>query len=115
MKVSEPDEERPIAWSAILADEPVIAANGEEIGVVADVLGAEDIFHGIVVRAGPGGGEVMILADKITEITNVKVVTSLSSEQLRELPPYRVEESYQLGFVGLLRKHLGWARDQDKD
>lgn len=109
MRVPEPQEERPIAWSAILADEPVLAANGEEVGVIADVLGAEDIFHGIVVRAGPEGTEVMVPAEAVSAITNARVTTSLTLEQFRALPPYREEESFQLGFVGLLKKHLGWV------
>ncbi len=115
MKVPEPTEERPIAWSAILEDEPVYASNAEEVGVIVDVLGAEDIFHGIVVRAGPEGNEVMVPAKDVTTITNARVITSLTPEEFRVLPPYQAEASFQLGFVGMLRKHLGWVSEGEHD
>lgn len=113
MKVPEPEEERPLAWTAILQDTPVIDAAGQDIGPVADVLGAEDIFHGIVVHAGPEATEVMIPADNVTTITNRRIETDLSPEQIRDLPPYQADAVYQLGFVGLLRRHLGWTREEN--
>lgn len=115
MKVPEPDVESPLAWTAILADTPVYAADDQEVGVVADVLGAEDIFHGIVVRAGPDANDLMVPADRVRVITNQRVITSLTPDEFRALPPYHEEASYQLGFVGLLRKHLGWVPEGEHD
>lgn len=115
MRVPEPEEERPLAWSAILADTPVYTADKQEVGIIADVLGAEDIFHGIVVHAGPEANDVMVPADHVSVITNRRVVTALAPDEFRALPPYREEDSYQLGFVGLLRKHLGWVPEGDHD
>jgi len=85
------------------------------LGVVHEVLGSdsEDIFHGVVVHTGHVGHEVMVPAGEVTRITNRRLETRLSSQEIRELPPYREEESYQLGFVGLFRKHLGWIREKD--
>lgn len=114
MKVPEAEEERPLAWMAILADTPVYAADEQEVGVIADVLGAEDIFHGIVVRSGPEAKDVMVPADEVRVITNRRIVTSLTPEEIRALPPYREEESYGLGFVGLLRQRLGWVSESDE-
>jgi len=115
MKFPEPDQEQPIAWTAILADTQVYASDGESVGTVREVLGSDsaDIFHGIVVHRGLSEGDAMIPAAQVTRITNLRVETSMSSEDIRELPPYREEESYQLGFVGLFRKHLGWVREGD--
>jgi len=113
LKVPEPDEERPLAWTAILADTPVHAKEGREVGTVHDVLGSEqkDIFHGIVVHQGLIGRNVFVPADQVGTITDRRLVISLSEDEVRELPPYEVEHSYTLGFTGLLRKHLGWVED----
>ncbi|MGH2449494.1 MAG: hypothetical protein ACRDFS_12950 [Chloroflexota bacterium] len=108
-----PDE--PIAWSAIAADTPVFSRDGEEIGGVHDVLGSEDIFHGLVVKAGPLGREKMIPAEDVGTITNKRIDTNLDSQQIRELPDYLPEDSYQLGIVGLFRKHVGWVPEGEHD
>lgn len=114
MKVPEPDEEQPLAWIAILADTPVYSTSGQEVGTVHEVLGAEDIFHGVVVHTGLLGHDVMIPATDVTRITNRRVDVALDTDSFRALPPYREEESYKLGFVGLLRRHLGWVADTDE-
>lgn len=111
MKVPEPDEERPLAWTAILADTPVYSADEEEVGVVKDVVGSEDIFHGLVLAAGTLASDVLIAADKVTRITNRRIDTSMNAEDIRDLPPYAEEDSYQLGFVGLLGRRIGWVRE----
>ena len=115
MRVSQPDEELPLAWKAILADTPVYASDGEQVGVVGDVLGSQeqDIFHGIHVRGGTLQHDVMIPADRVAGITNRRIDASLSAEEIRALPVYREEESFQLGFVGLLRRTLGWQSERD--
>lgn len=114
MKTPEPDEERQIAWTAILEDTPVYATDGQELGVIHEVLGAEDIFHGIVVRSGPIGNEILVLRDSVSGITNRRIDTSLSVDEARKLPPYQPEESFHLGIVGLFRKHLGWVEGKDE-
>lgn len=112
MKLPEPDEQ-PVAWTAILADTPVYSSEGEQVGVVHEVLGAEDIFHGIVARAGgPVAREVEIPADRVARITNRRVDTTLTLQEISGLPVYNEETSYRLGVVGLLRKHLGWVPDE---
>jgi len=48
------DDGRPIAWMALENGTPVVAADGEEVGKVADVVADEskDIFSGVVFRQG---------------------------------------------------------------
>lgn len=116
MKVPEPGDERPLAWKAILENTPVHSANGEEIGTVAEVLGSEatDIFHGLVVHTGLLGKDIMVPAAEVRSITNVHIETDLTAEAIRDLPPFQPEESFKLGFVGLLGRHLGWVEDKDE-
>jgi len=114
MKVPDDGEETPLAWMAIIENTPVYSADGAGIGGVHEVLGADDIFHGLVVRSGPLGKEMMIPAANVATITNRRIDVNLGDEELRNLPPYVPEESFSLGFVGLFRKHLGWvAGDHD--
>jgi hypothetical protein len=49
----------------------------------------------------------------VAGITNRRIDASLSVEEIRALPVYREEESFQLGFVGLLRRTLGWQSERD--
>ncbi len=116
MKVPEGEEEQPLAWMAILADTPVYSSDGERVGIVDEVLGSQDqdIFHGIEVRTGLLAQNVMIPADRVTQITNRRIETALTAEEIRDLPAYVEEESYQLGFVGLLRRRLGWQVEREE-
>lgn len=113
MKRHDSDEEVPIAWTAVLANTPVVTAGGDEVGTISEVLGAdaEDIFHGIVVRHGVLSGEVMIPAQHVSQITNKRITVDLSAEAVRALPAYVAEDAFKLGFVGFLGRQLGWVRD----
>jgi hypothetical protein len=113
VKVPESEEDQPIAWTAILADTPVYASDGGQVGVVNEVLGSqgEDIFHGIVVRSPARQHNVAILADRVSRISRSRIDTSLTTQEIRALPVYKEEASYSLGMVGRLRKHVGWKRD----
>ena len=73
MRLEDDDQdERPLAWTAVLADTPVMASDGVEVGRVAEVLGSpdEDIFHGVVVAAGNADTGVLIPAESVGGITN---------------------------------------------
>ncbi len=113
MKFPEPDDERPLAWNAILDLTPVYSSDGEEVGRVHEVVGAEDIFHGVVVKHGVLGHEVMVPAAQVGTITNKRIDLKMTAEQVRELEPYQPEASYELGFKGLFRKHLAWTDDRE--
>jgi hypothetical protein len=108
------ENETPVAWTAIPQSTRVYLADGTDVGVVHEVLGAEDIFHGIVVRSGPMATDKMIPADHVVTITDQRVVVAMSEEELRALPPYQQEDVFRLGIVGLFRKHLGWVEGKDE-
>jgi hypothetical protein len=107
-------QEVPIAWTAILEDTPAYLSDGTEVGVIADVLGAEDIFHGVVVRSGPLATDKMVPADRVATITDQRIVIDMTADELRALPPFQQEETFRLGIVGLFRKHLGWVEGKDE-
>jgi hypothetical protein len=114
MKVPEPEEEQPLAWTAILEYTPVLSSEGTEVGTVEEVLGAEDIFHGIVLRSGDSGRLQLIPADAVRTITNRKIETTLTSNQVRDMSAYEPERSFGLGIVGIFRKRLGWVPDDGR-
>ncbi|MGI8967914.1 MAG: hypothetical protein ACR2GA_02270 [Chloroflexota bacterium] len=109
MSVNKGDDERPLAWTAILANTAIESNDGQQVGRIVDVVGAEDIFHGVEVSTDAGSKSVLIPAEHVTAITNQRVRTDLEAESIRQLPVYVPEESYHLGFVGLIRKRLGWT------
>jgi hypothetical protein len=108
------DEERPLAWTAVLERTPVFAVDGQQVGTVGEVVGSEDddIFHGIEVGEGILGRVVLIPAQNVTEITDRRIATNLTAEAVRALPAYKPGESFQLGFVGLFRRRLGWVDER---
>lgn len=114
MNARDHDDERPLAWTAILADTPVYAADGTDVGRVEEVVGSvdDDIFHGIQVGVGAEAREVLIPAQEVRSITNRRITVALNAEEVRTLPAYGVAESYELGFTGLMGR-LGWKRERD--
>ena len=106
-------EEQQIAWQATPYRAPVLDAEGGEIGRTASLLGDEeaDIFHGIAVRVDGGRRRVEISADQIERITNLRVHTSVAQADVADLPPYREEHWYHLGWGGLFRKREEWRED----
>lgn len=107
-------EERPLAWTAVLADTPVISSDGVDVGRVVEVLGApeEDIFHGVVVSPGNDTRGVLVPAESVTEITTRAISVRLVAEEIRALPPYLETDAFHLGFTGLLGRTLGWVQDR---
>lgn len=111
MSVHEPGDEQPISWKTVRADTPVFSSDDEEVGTVHEILGSEqaDIFHGIVVRTGLLGKDVMVPAQEVTQLADKRIDLSLSAEQVHALEPFQEEESYHLGVVGLFRHRVGWV------
>lgn len=107
----------PIAWRAIVYDTPVLDASGTRIGAVREVLGsdADDIFHGIRLKADHGPDDVVITSDRITSLTRDAISTDLAAREAASLPPYSETATYHLASVGWLRKHLGWVKDSESD
>jgi uncharacterized protein YrrD len=113
MKVPEPDDTQPVSWLTIRAETPVFSSDGEEVGTVHEVLGSEqaDIFHGIVVRSGLLGKDSVVPATQISNMTDGRIDLDISAEEVRALEPFKEEESYHLGIVGMFRHRLGWVQE----
>jgi hypothetical protein len=112
-----PTDATPIAWRAVIYLTPILAANGQAVGVVREILGsdAEDVFHGIRVRLAGESRDVMLSSDHVTALTTTRVETDLGPADFETLPTYVDEATYHLASVGWLRKHLGWTKDSGKD
>ena len=110
------DSEQPIAWRGVAQDTPVRTSEGETAGTLSDMLGSdqEDIFHGIVVHLGRFRHHIFVAADQVSLMTPSHVDVSLTSAEIHALPKHDDERQYDLGMVGLLRKHPGWVREKDR-
>jgi len=110
------DNEDPIAWRGVAQDTPVRSSDGEQVGTLSDLLGSdrEDIFHGIVVHLGRLGHHVFVPADQVSLITRSHVDVALTSDEIHALPKHDEERQFDLGMVGLFRKHPGWVREKDR-
>jgi hypothetical protein len=110
------NSEDPIAWRGVVQDTPVRTSDGVTVGTLTDMLGSdqEDIFHGIVVHLGRLGHHVFVSADQVALMTRSHVDVSLSSDEIHALPKHDEERQFDLGMVGLFRKHPGWVREKDR-
>jgi hypothetical protein len=106
------EDETVVAWMAMPYRAPVAAADGTVIGKAESLLGDEDddIFHGIVIDRAGDGKRVEIDANRIKKITEKHVVTDLDASEVAQLPPYREEQWYHIGWGGLFRKRPEWER-----
>ena len=79
-----PGPDDPVAWSYVPADVIVLGPDGEELGRVAAMLGAEDegIFHGVAVTTYDDGRVRVVPADAVTRLTTAKVQIAWTAEQL---------------------------------
>jgi len=89
---------------------PVTDRDGKPIGTAESLLGDEgaDIFHGIAVKRSSDGKVVEVAADHVKRITAQEVRTDLTSQAVAQLPPYREEHWFHIGWGGLFRKHPEW-------
>ncbi len=110
------DPEQPIAWRAVPQDTEVRSSDGEHVGHIVDLLGSddEDIFHGIVVRLSHSGHEVFVPADDVTLMTPSHLDVAYTADELKALPEHTQDRQFELGWVGFLRKHLGWRQEKDR-
>jgi len=109
------DPDLPIAWRAVPENTPV-RSDGQQVGTLYDLLGSheEDIFHGIVVQLRSGSRRVFVPADDVVLLTATHVDVSLSADELAALPAHIEERQFELGMVGMLRKHVGWKQEKDR-
>jgi hypothetical protein len=110
-------DDLPTSWRTIVYGTPVVSSEGERVGEVREVLGsdAEDIFHGLRVKLGRQGRDVMLAADDITSLSADVIGTRLSRADIEAIEDYNETATYHLASVGWLRKHLGWQQDSKGD
>ena len=106
------DQETAVAWTAMPYRASVVGADGGEIGRAESLLGdeTEDIFHGIVINRESDHQHVEVAAVRIKRITEQHVITDLAADEVEQLPQYREERWYHLGWGGLFRKRPEWER-----
>jgi hypothetical protein len=77
----------PVSWLVIEAGWSVVAANGDGIGKVEEVVGdtGEDIFNGLAVSTGVLGKPKYIPAERVTEIVEGEVRLDLPPEAVDHL------------------------------
>jgi hypothetical protein len=94
----------PISYYALTPGTAVLATGGEGIGTVEKVLyvEAEDVFDGVVIRAGTDLR--FVDADQVESIYERCVITTLTADQAGQLPPpkdgppvYRVDPAEVTG------------------
>ena len=110
-------DDQPTSWRSIVYGTAVLAADGDHVGEVREVLGSdeEDIFHGLRVRLAGQKRDVMVPSDDITALTVTSVTTSLTKAELEAIAPYDETATFHLASVGWLRRHLGWRQDSKGD
>ena len=80
------DEGIPIAYQVLDEGVPVYASDGEQVGTVDHVVSApeQDIFHGIVMRAG--GAQRFVAADQIASLHERGVDLRIDASAAAALP-----------------------------
>jgi hypothetical protein len=80
----------PASWLVIEKGWRVVAADGTEVGTVAETLGDEshDIFDGLSVSTGLLSKPLYVPSEHVGEIVEGRVTLSLDAESVRRLPPH---------------------------
>ena len=109
----------PVSWLLIEPGWKVAAADGDELGTVAEVVGdrAADIFDGLAVRVGVLSRARYVPAEKVGDIETGRVHLTLRGPELERLDEYEqpsaseqiLPESASLTdrVVGAFRRLLG--------
>jgi hypothetical protein len=89
-----PGPDDPVAWAYVEPGTDVVGREGVRIGAIEQMLGteAENIFHGIALKAATGGPIRFIPADAVTVLTPSEVQVQVSTEEVERLAPYRPED-----------------------
>jgi hypothetical protein len=93
--VSEPE---PVSWFVIERGWEVEAADGKEVGTVAEVLGdtSLDIFDGLSVTAGLIHRPRYVPAEVVDTIYDGRVRLSISAEEFERLGEYEPPQSERI-------------------
>ena len=80
----------PASWLVIEKGWKVHAADGSEVGTVAETLGDEnrDIFDGLAVSTGLLSKPVYVPSEQVGEIVEGAVRLALDAEAVKRLEPY---------------------------
>jgi hypothetical protein len=80
----------PVSWLVIEKGWKVLAADGSEVGTVAETLGDEnhDIFDGLAVSTGLLSKPVYLPSEQVGEIVEGAVRLSLDADAVKRLEPY---------------------------
>jgi hypothetical protein len=80
----------PSSWLMIEKGWKVQAADGTEVGTVAETLGDEshDIFDGLAVSTGLLSKPVYVPSEQVGEIVEGAVMLSLDADAVKGLEPY---------------------------
>jgi sporulation protein YlmC with PRC-barrel domain len=104
----------PVSWKAIERDARVVAADGSDVGKVAEVVGdpEADIFNGLVVSPGRLQAHRYLPAERVTGIWPDRVEVAATAEEIEALPPYEqpVAERWSTpdDFMTRLRRLFGF-------
>ena len=81
----------PVSWFVVEKGWKVVAADGNEVGTVDEMLGDEelDIFDGIVVSTGLVSSPVYVPSEHVDEIVEGAVRLSLAGDEVERLEPYQ--------------------------
>jgi uncharacterized protein YrrD len=84
------DRPKPISWLALEKGTPVVAAGGEEVGKVREVIADEqkDIFSGVTIDTGVLSEPRFVPAEVIEEMTDDVVKLVITEEHAEKLEPY---------------------------
>lgn len=79
--------DQPVSWLVIEPGWSVVAADGEEVGTVEEIVGdsGTDIFNGLAVSTGLLGKPKYVPAEHVAEIVEGEVRLDLPEEQVKRL------------------------------
>ncbi len=80
----------PVSWLVVERGWEVVAADGDEVGRVAELIGdtGKDIFNGLSVSRGVLKGSRYVPAERVSSITVGRVQLDLSATQFDALDDY---------------------------
>jgi hypothetical protein len=80
----------PVSWLVVKKGWKVHAADGSEVGTVAETLGDEnlDIFDGLAVSTGLLSKSVYVPSEQVGDIVEGAVTLALDADAVKRLEPY---------------------------
>jgi PRC-barrel domain protein len=109
-----------VSWKAIERNATLVAADGSDVGKVAEVVGDSDadIFNGLVVSSGILGANRYLPAERVTAIWPGRVEVDVTPDQIERLERYEqpVAERWTSGddLKTRLRRLFGFSGKRDR-